>query len=91
MSLIEHRHDMIAERYFAPSERAASLIDHMREPPYRWRMWLRRLYVLTWPLSLVTRVTTLVALAVAWLILSFVGYIAARLAYIWHGERSPWE
>lgn len=81
----------LARPYLAPSDRIASLIDDMKTPAYMWRAWLRHLYVLTWPLSLLTRITLFIAAGIAWIVLGFAGFIAARLAYIWVGERSPWD
>lgn len=93
MALLELRDDGsdIAHRCLAPANRAASLIDDMKWPAYTWRKWLRYLYVLTWPLSLLTRIMIFVVIGVAWVVLGLAGVIAARLAYIWVGERSPWD
>lgn len=93
MSNVMHRPDMfeIARPYLAPADRVGFLIDDMKQPAYMWRKWLRHLYVLTWPLSLLTHVMLFIVAGVTHLVLGFAGYIAARLAYIWAGERSPWE
>jgi len=93
MTLLEIRHDdsEIARRYLAPSAAAASWIDVLKGHPHEWRAWLRHLYVLTWPLSFFTRILIFIAVGLMWLALGIGGFIAARLAYIWVGERSPWD
>lgn len=93
MSQIVYRPDAydIARPYLAPSDRIGFLIDDMKQPAYTWRKWLRHLYVLTWPLSLITRIVMFLVMGITWLVVGFAGYVAARLAYIWAGERSPWE
>lgn len=93
MTQIVYRPDnfAIARPYLAPADRVGFLIDDMKQPAYTWRKWLRHLYVLTWPLSLLTRVVLFIVVGVTELVLGFAGHIAARLAYIWAGERSPWE
>lgn len=93
MSEVIHQPEMfaIAQPYLAPADRVGCLIDDMKQPAYTWRKSLRHLYVLTWPFSLFTRMLIFVAVGLAWLVLGLGGFIAARLAYIWAGERSPWE
>lgn len=93
MALLELRHDEseIARRCLAPSTAVAGWIDVLRGHPREWRTWLRHLYVLTWPLSFLARICIFVAVFLMWLTFGIAGFFAARLAYIWVGERSPWD
>ena len=82
MAIITHRSDPfdIADRYFAPSECVATWVDRLKTPVFQWPWWGRRLYVLTWPFSFLTRVMAFVFILVLWIILAIGGFIGARLA-----------
>ena len=58
---------------------------------YKWPRWARRVYVLTWPLSVIARVIITVTCIVLFLITAFVEFTIERLIHIWKGNRSMWD
>ena len=62
-------------------------IDALKRDPHRWRLAIRRAYVLTWPVSLLLRGVLLVGLFAAWLTASFAEFLTYRLGCIWRGKR----
>jgi hypothetical protein len=83
--------DVIEHRWFACSEKLASAVDMVKSPPYTWSKALRRTYVLTFPVSPLVRLATIVALIATFVVVGLVSFIGAKLECTWRGLRSMWD
>lgn len=77
--------------YFKAEEWLSGRLDIIKRPVHTWRKWLRRLYVGTWPVSLVVRWSIFLMVAATWLVAVVVTFITILLVCKWRGERSPWD
>lgn len=79
------------EPSFVVSEFFSDAMNTLIGPAHLWRRIVRRVYVVTWPVSLLVRCALVVGTVAMVLVTGFVEFMIERLRCIWEGNRSMWD
>lgn len=78
----------IQQHAYALNEAVIAYADVIRSPAYTWPKFIRRAYVLTFPVTAPFRLLIWILLGFLFIATGIGGTIASRLAHIWVGIKS---